>query len=153
MVPLLSLGIPCGAASALVLGAMMIYGVVPGPMLISQSPQIFWGVIGSMYVGNLMLLLLNLPLIPLWVKTLKTPYPILFTLDHGYCKTSMPWMNPNDIYRRPNVRHGGGATKGMLHVSLQPADRVHAARRDHVPSGRIVEGHAYSVHARATGRG
>jgi putative tricarboxylic transport membrane protein len=85
MVPLLSLGIPCGAASALVLGAMMIYGVVPGPMLISQSPQIFWGVIGSMYVGNLMLLLLNLPLIPLWVKTLKTPYPILFTLILLFC--------------------------------------------------------------------
>jgi putative tricarboxylic transport membrane protein len=85
MVPLLSLGIPCGAASALVLGAMMIYGVVPGPMLISQSPQIFWGVIGSMYIGNLMLLLLNLPLIPLWVKTLKTPYPILFTLILLFC--------------------------------------------------------------------
>jgi putative tricarboxylic transport membrane protein len=85
MVPLLSLGIPCGAASALVLGAMMIYGVVPGPMLISQSPQIFWGVIGSMYIGNLMLLLLNLPLIPLWVKTLKTPYAILFTLILLFC--------------------------------------------------------------------
>jgi putative tricarboxylic transport membrane protein len=85
MIPLLSLGIPCGAASALVLGAMMIYGIVPGPMLISQSPQIFWGVIGSMYIGNLMLLILNLPLIPLWVKTLKTPYPILFTLILLFC--------------------------------------------------------------------
>jgi putative tricarboxylic transport membrane protein len=85
MIPLLSLGIPCGAASALVLGAMMIYGVVPGPMLISQSPKIFWGVIGSMYIGNAMLLLLNLPLISLWVKTLKTPYPILFTLILLFC--------------------------------------------------------------------
>jgi putative tricarboxylic transport membrane protein len=85
MIPLLSLGIPCGAASALVLGAMMIYGVVPGPMLISQSPHIFWGVIGSMYVGNVMLLLLNLPMISLWVKTLKTPYPILFTLILLFC--------------------------------------------------------------------
>jgi putative tricarboxylic transport membrane protein len=85
MIPLLSLGIPCGAASALVLGAMMIYGVVPGPMLISQSPKIFWGVIGSMYIGNVMLLLLNLPLISLWVKTLKTPYPILFTLILLFC--------------------------------------------------------------------
>jgi putative tricarboxylic transport membrane protein len=85
MIPLLSLGIPCGAASALVLGAMMIYGVVPGPMFITQSPEIFWGVIGSMYVGNVMLLLLNLPLIGLWVRTLKTPYHILFTLILLFC--------------------------------------------------------------------
>jgi putative tricarboxylic transport membrane protein len=85
MIPLLSLGIPVGAASALVLGAMMIHGVIPGPMLIKQSPQIFWGVIGSMYVGNVMLLLLNLPLIGIWVRTLKTPYPILFTLILLFC--------------------------------------------------------------------
>ncbi len=85
MVPLLSLGIPPGAASALILGAMMIYGVVPGPMLIKESPQVFWGVIGSMYIGNVMLLLLNLPLISIWVKTLKTPYPILFTLILLFC--------------------------------------------------------------------
>ena len=85
MIPLLSLGLPCGPALALVLGAMMIYGIVPGPMLISQSPEIFWGVIGSMYVGNVMLLLLNLPLIGLWVKTLRTPYPILFTLILLFC--------------------------------------------------------------------
>ena len=85
MIPLLSLGIPCGAASALVLGGMMIHGVVPGPMLIKESPQIFWGVIGSMYIGNIMLLLLNLPLIGIWVRTLKTPYPILFTLILLFC--------------------------------------------------------------------
>jgi len=85
MVPLLSLGIPPGAASALILGAMMIYGVIPGPMLIKESPQVFWGVIGSMYIGNVMLLLLNLPLISIWVKTLKTPYPILFTLILLFC--------------------------------------------------------------------
>ena len=85
MIPLLSLGLPCGAASALVFGAMMIYGVIPGPMLIQQSPEMFWGVIGSLYIGNVMLLLLNLPLISLWVKTLKTPYPILFTLILLFC--------------------------------------------------------------------
>jgi putative tricarboxylic transport membrane protein len=85
MIPVLSLGIPCGAASALVLGAMMIHGVIPGPMLIKESPQIFWGVIGSMYIGNVMLLLLNLPLIGIWVRALKTPYPILFTLILLFC--------------------------------------------------------------------
>lgn len=85
MIPLLSLGIPCGGASALILGAMMIFGVVPGPLLIQQSPEMFWGVIRSLYVGNAMLLLLNLPLIGLWVRTLKTPYPILFTLIILFC--------------------------------------------------------------------
>jgi len=85
MVPLLSLGVPNGGASALVLGAMMLYGIVPGPLLIQQSPEVFWGVIGSLYIGNAMLLLLNLPLIGLWVRTLKIPYSILFTLIILFC--------------------------------------------------------------------
>jgi putative tricarboxylic transport membrane protein len=67
MIPMLSLGIPAGASTSMVLGAMMIYGITPGPLLIKNSPEVFWGVIGSMYIGNVMLLVLNLPLIPLWV--------------------------------------------------------------------------------------
>lgn len=85
MIPVLSLGIPTGAASALLLGALLIHGVTPGPMFIKSSPQIFWGVVGSMYLGNVMLLLLNLPLIGVWVKALKTPYPILFPLILLFC--------------------------------------------------------------------
>jgi putative tricarboxylic transport membrane protein len=80
MIPLLSLGIPTGPSTALILGALMIYGLTPGPLLIKESPQVFWGVIGSMYIGNGMLLILNLPLIGLWVKILKIPYSILFSL-------------------------------------------------------------------------
>lgn len=80
MIPLFSLGIPTGASSALILGAMMIYGIIPGPTLIKDSPDVFWGLIGSMYVGNVMLLLLNLPLISIWVKTLNIPYTILFPI-------------------------------------------------------------------------
>jgi putative tricarboxylic transport membrane protein len=78
-IPLLSLGIPANAMTAILLGALMIYGVQPGPLLIRNSPDLFWGVIASMYIGNLMLLVLNLPLIPLWVRVLKIPYSYLFS--------------------------------------------------------------------------
>ena len=90
-VPLLALGIPPNAVMAILLGALLIHGVAPGPMLIQDRPDIFWGVIASMYVGNVMLLLLNLPFIGLWVKLLKVPYGILFplillfTLIGAYC--------------------------------------------------------------------
>lgn len=79
-VPLLALGIPPNVIMALLLGALLIHGVAPGPMLIIKHPDVFWGTIASMYVGNAMLLLLNLPLIGIWVKLLKVPYRILFPL-------------------------------------------------------------------------
>ncbi len=85
LIPLFSLGIPTGASTALLLGALMIYGLTPGPMLITENPQFFWGVMGSMYIGNVMLLLLNLPLIGLWVRILKVPYRILFPLILLFC--------------------------------------------------------------------
>ena len=78
-IPLLSMGIPANAMTAILLGALMIYGLQPGPLLIKNSPDLFWGVIASMYIGNFMLLVLNLPLIPLWVQVLKVPYSYLFS--------------------------------------------------------------------------
>ncbi len=84
-IPLLTLGIPTTATMAILLGALVIYGTQPGPMLIKEHPQIFWGVLASMYIGNIMLLVLNLPLIGLWVKVLKVPYPILFPLILLFC--------------------------------------------------------------------
>ncbi len=80
MIPMLSLGIPGNAVTALLLGALIIHGVQPGPMLMTQHPEIFWGVIASMYVGNVILLILNLPLIGIWVQFLRIPYRILFPL-------------------------------------------------------------------------
>jgi putative tricarboxylic transport membrane protein len=77
-IPLLTLGLPSNVATAVLLGAFMIYGLQPGPLLIKNHPDVFWGVISSMYVGNAMLLILNLPLIGMWVKLLKIPYAILF---------------------------------------------------------------------------
>jgi putative tricarboxylic transport membrane protein len=84
-VPLLSLGIPATAVMALLLGALMIHGIQPGPMLFSLHPEIVWGVIASMYIGNLMLLILNLPLIPLWVKCVEVPYAYMFPLILLFC--------------------------------------------------------------------
>jgi len=79
-VPLLALGIPSNVIMAILLGALLIHGVTPGPLMIREHPGIFWGVIASMYIGNAMLLLLNLPFIGLWVRLLKVPYGVLFPL-------------------------------------------------------------------------
>jgi putative tricarboxylic transport membrane protein len=80
MIPLLTLGIAPNVVMAVLLGAFLIQGVQPGPLLIQERPDMFWGVIASMYVGNVMLLVLNLPLIGLWVQLLRVPYGILFPL-------------------------------------------------------------------------
>jgi len=85
MVPLLTLGIPTNVAMALLLAALMIHGTPPGPLLIQNHPELFWGILASMFFGNLMLLLLNLPLIGIWVKVLKVPYKVLFPLIVIFC--------------------------------------------------------------------
>ena len=84
-IPLLTLGIPCNPVTAILLGAMIVFGMQPGPLLLTQHPDLFWGTIVSMYVGNFMLLALNLPLIGIWVKILKVPYAILFPLILLFC--------------------------------------------------------------------
>ena len=87
MIPLLTLGIPSNVVMAMLLGAFMIHGVTPGPLLMINHAEIFWGVIVSMYIGNAMLLALNLPLIGMWVQILKIPYRILFPLILLFCFT------------------------------------------------------------------
>ncbi|HSI40727.1 MAG TPA: tripartite tricarboxylate transporter permease [Xanthobacteraceae bacterium] len=77
-IPMLTLGIPSNAVMALIIGAMVIQGIVPGPTVITQQPKLFWGIIASMWIGNAMLLVLNLPLVGLWVKMLRIPYSVLF---------------------------------------------------------------------------
>jgi putative tricarboxylic transport membrane protein len=84
-IPLMTLGIPSNAVMAILLGALMIHGITPGPMLIDQHPNLFWGLIASMYIGNLMLLILNLPLVGIWVQLLRVPYNILFPLIILFC--------------------------------------------------------------------
>jgi putative tricarboxylic transport membrane protein len=84
-IPLLTLGIPANPVMAILLGALMIHGLAPGPLLIKNAPDLFWGTIVSMYIGNVMLLVLNLPLIPIWVKVLKVPYYLLYPLILLFC--------------------------------------------------------------------
>jgi putative tricarboxylic transport membrane protein len=84
-VPFLTLGIPPNVVMALLFGALLIHGLRPGPFLIKEHPDVFWGLISSMYIGNMMLLVLNLPLIPIWVQVLKVPYRILFPLIILFC--------------------------------------------------------------------
>ena len=84
-IPMLTLGIPTGAMMALMLGAMMLQGIVPGPQVMTQKPDLFWGLVVSMWVGNLMLVILNLPLVGIWVKLLSIPYRILFPAILMFC--------------------------------------------------------------------
>ena len=80
-IPLLTLGIPPNAVMALMVGAMTIHGIVPGPQVMTKQPELFWGMIASMWIGNLMLVVINLPLVGIWVRLLRVPYRLLFPLD------------------------------------------------------------------------
>jgi putative tricarboxylic transport membrane protein len=84
-IPLFTLGLPSNAITALLLGALMIHGMQPGPFLIKKHPDLFWGTIISMYIGNVLLLILNLPLINIWIKLLRVPYRILFPFLLFFC--------------------------------------------------------------------
>lgn len=94
-IPLFALGIPPNAVIAILMGAFILYGVTPGPTFISQHGGIFWGVLTSMFVGNCILLLLNLPLISLWVKLLKVPYRALMPLILVFCLIGAYCINNN----------------------------------------------------------
>jgi putative tricarboxylic transport membrane protein len=99
-IPLLTLGIPANPVMALMVGAMIIQGIVPGPNVASEQPELFWGIIASMWIGNLMLVVLNLPLIGLWVKLLKVPYHVLFPIIMAFCSIGVYSVNSNafDLY-------------------------------------------------------
>jgi putative tricarboxylic transport membrane protein len=84
-IPLMTLGIPPNVVMALLLGAFIIHGLQPGPLLMVQKPDLFWGIVASMYIGNVMLLVLNMPLIGMWVQVLKVPYSVLFPLILMFC--------------------------------------------------------------------
>jgi putative tricarboxylic transport membrane protein len=96
----MTLGIPPNVTMAILLGAFMIFGLQPGPLLLQDHPDVFWGVVVSMYLGNVMLLVLNLPLVPLWVQLLKIPYHILFPLIILFCLIGSYSLNNStfDVY-------------------------------------------------------
>ncbi len=92
-IPLFVLGIPFGPVTAILLGALLIHGVTPGPLLISEHPQLFWTIVASMYIGNFILLLLNLPFVPLFANILRVPKKILLPLIMFICITGMFSVN------------------------------------------------------------
>src|SRR5918995_2957613 len=99
-IPTLTLGIPASATMALMLGALTIQGIAPGPQVMTQKPDLFWGLIASMWIGNLMLVLLNLPLVGLWVSLLKVPYRVLFPCIMAFSSIGIYSVNnsPFEIY-------------------------------------------------------
>jgi TctA family transporter len=99
-IPLLTLGIPANAVMALMVGALIIQGIQPGPRMVEAQPDLFWGLIASMWVGNLMLLVINLPMIGVWVKLLQVPYKYLYPSILIFCSIGVYSLNNNvfDIY-------------------------------------------------------
>jgi putative tricarboxylic transport membrane protein len=99
-IPLLSLGIPANVVMAVLFGGLLIHGVQPGPLVMQQRPDLFWGVVMSMFVGNAMLLALNLPLIGIWVRLLRVPYDVLFPLILLFCVVGVYSVNNSrtDVY-------------------------------------------------------
>lgn len=99
-IPMLTLGIPPNAVMALMVGAMTIKGIQPGPQVMTSNPQLFWGLIASMWIGNLMLVILNLPLIGMWIKLLTVPYRFLFPAITVFCCIGTYTLNNNafDVY-------------------------------------------------------
>ncbi len=96
-IPLLTLGIPPNAVMALMVGAMTIHNVQPGPQVMTSNPQLFWGLIASMWLGNLMLIILNLPLIGMWIKLLTVPYRFLFPAIILFCAVGVYSTNNNSF--------------------------------------------------------
>src|SRR5262245_30069793 len=98
-IPLLTLGIPPNAVMALMVGAMTIHGIVPGPQVMTKQPDLFWGMIASMWIGNLMLVVINLPLVGVWVTLLRVPYRILFPSIIVFCCIGIYSINnaPTDV--------------------------------------------------------
>ena len=96
----LTLGIPPNAVMALMVGAMTIKGIQPGPQVMTSNPELFWGLIASMWVGNAMLVILNLPLIGIWIKLLTVPYRFLFPAITLFCCIGVYTLNNNnfDVY-------------------------------------------------------
>lgn len=119
-IPLLALGLPPNAVMALMLGGLIIQGIVPGPEVLTKRPDLFWGMVASMWLGNLMLLIINLPLIGMWVSLLKVPYRILFPAILLFCCIGLFSVNqlPADIYFMAAF---GLIGLGMVKLGFEPA--------------------------------
>jgi putative tricarboxylic transport membrane protein len=119
-IPLLTLGIPGNASIAMIFAALMIQGITPGPFLVSEHPDVFWGVIASMYLGNVMLLILNLPLVGIWVQMLRIPYGILAPLIILFTTIGV-YSIQNQIFDVYSMLFFGFIGYGMRKLKFDPA--------------------------------
>lgn len=119
-IPLLTLGIPSNAVMALMVGAMTIHNIQPGPQVMSSNPELFWGLIASMWIGNAMLLVLNLPLIGIWVKLLSVPYRWLFPAIVLFCAVGVYSTN-NNVWDIWMVALFGAAGYVLIKLGMEPA--------------------------------
>jgi putative tricarboxylic transport membrane protein len=119
-IPLLTLGIPPNAVMALMVGAMTIHGIIPGPQVMTKRPDLFWGMVASMWIGNLLLLIINLPLIRLWVKLLTVPYRLMFPAILLFCCIGIYSINnsPTDVYF---IAFFGFVGYALIKFGLEPA--------------------------------
>ncbi len=116
-IPMLTLGIPPNAVMALMIGAMTIHNIQPGPQVMTSNPALFWGLIASMWIGNLMLVILNLPLIGMWVQLLKVPYRLLYPAILVFC-CDRRLLDQQQLVRRATMTAAFGAL-GYLFFKLR----------------------------------
>jgi len=122
-IPMLTLGIPSNPTMALMIGALMIQGIAPGPQVMTERPELFWGLVASMWVGNLMLLVLNLPLIGLWVRLLAVPYRLLFPAIFVFCCIGVYTVDAKvfDVYALAAL---GAVGYVLLKLDCEPAPLI-----------------------------
>lgn len=122
-IPMLSLGIPSNVVMALMIGAMIMQGITPGPNVVSSNPDLFWGLITSMWIGNAMLVILNLPLIGLWVSLLRIPYRVLFPAIIAFCCIGVYSIN-NSVFSVYLVAVSGLVGYLLMKLECEPAPFV-----------------------------
>jgi TctA family transporter len=117
---MLTLGIPSNPVMALMIGAMIIQGITPGPNVVTDEPELFWGMIVSMWVGNLMLVLLNLPLMGLWIRMLTIPYHLLFPAIIAFCCIGAFSVN-NSVFDVFMMAMFGVVGYALIKLDFEPA--------------------------------
>jgi TctA family transporter len=122
-IPMLTLGIPSNPTMALMIGALMIQGIQPGPQVMTERPELFWGLVASMWVGNLMLLVLNLPLVGVWVRLLAVPYRLLFPAIFVFCCIGVYTVD-NKIFDIYVLAALTGVAYVLLKLDCEPAPLI-----------------------------
>src|SRR6185295_5130131 len=119
-IPMLTLGIPGNAVMALMIGALTIHGIQPGPQVMTERPTLFWGMVASMWIGNLMLVIINLPLIGIWVQLLKVPYRVLYLAILLFCAIGVYTLN-NSAFEVMLTAGFGVLGYVLLRLECEPA--------------------------------